>query len=251
LLPPITNVMVTVQFVEPLPNFNVIELGKLAERFLDRFPTFNQVNPAGPMPTNIAQLTGVEETRAPIANFPRLKFDTQDGQLTLLVQQDRMSCSWQRSPGDDGNSLYPGFETILDNLYENVESLSSYLGADLVPFAGEIAYTNYFKTSSSEGKVRLSSIFSLIEATDDPINMNGFTFSWNEILDRENGTIQVTIGAPPVSPIPEAFALLELTGIKAFDVEASLKDNFLSLRMDLRKSFHRIVNSSFRGEGSR
>ena len=244
--------MATVQFVEPLPNLNVIELAKLSEKFLDRFPTFNQINPAGPMPTNIAQLTGFEETKAAVANFPRLKFDTEDGQFTLLIQQDRMSCSWQRSPTDNGDSLYPGFEKILETLCGNVEVLSSYLETDLVPFAGEIAYTNYFKTSSSEGKVRLSSIFSLLEAIDDPINMNGFTFVWNEVLERENGTIQVSIGAPPVSPTPEAFALLELTGIKAFDDEiSSLKDNFLSLRMDLRKSFHRIVNASFRGEESR
>ena len=244
--------MATVQFVEPFPNFDVIELGKLAELFLDQFPTFNQVNPAGPMPTNIAQLTGFEETRPAVANFPRLKFDTKDGQFTLLIQQDRMSCSWQRSPTEDGNSLYPGFEAILENLCVNVEALSSYLGTDLIAFAGEIAYTNYFKTSSNEGKIRLSSIFSIIEAIDNPINMNGFTFSWNEVLERENGTIQVSIGAPPVSPTPEAFALLELTGIKAFDVgTSSLKDNFLGLRMDLRKAFHRIVNASFRGEESR
>lgn len=243
--------MVTAQFAEPLPNFNIIELGRLAERFLEEFPTFNQINPAGPMPTNIAQLTGLEEMRAPVANFPRLKFDTLDGQFTLLIQQDRLSISWQRSPDENGKSVYPGFEDILKTLMRSIDNLNSHVDQDIVPFAGEIAYSNFFETSSENGKIKLSSIFSLIEAVEDPIHMNGFTFSWNEILDEENGAIQVSIGAPSISPTPESFVLLELTGIKAFSQDAAdMPRNFLDLRSSLRESFRRIVNASFRGEGN-
>lgn len=162
-LPPIDQVLLTVQFQPAVASMTILDWADLRDEFIEELPIFSQLPRAGAMPTKLDQVA----MESPFG-LPRLAMSSSDLSLMVMMQDDRISVGWQRTVPLDTDPSYPGFKSLLDNAVELVSKIVTFISmraAESPQFvAGELAYTNAFVLQNEQGvRVRrLTDIYTCI-----------------------------------------------------------------------------------------
>lgn len=248
---PVQQVMITLQFADLIVPLHALQISRFYEMVREILPNFDQVAPAGPMPTSIPAMIGVEPEPFIASNFPRIRLSGSDESEIFLFQHDRISFAWHKS---DKSVLYPGFEAALDRLFFFLEKYRSFVkdefNGDISFKAGEVSYIDVFKTSDSDDKkVRLSSIYHLFNPGDVKFGMAGYAFNWNEVISNPDGVLVTTISCPPMGPTPEALSTLQMTATFSCSGkdEGELGPTILSVRDRIRTSYRGLVHEHLQG----
>lgn len=113
--PPVAEVVLTIQFVEPLP-VDFFALAELADAFSDRYPIKEAQPSLSPMAleaTPVALRLDVGQ----VADLPRLWFLDEDGSRLVQLQSDRLSVNWRRS--SDPEDEYPRYDSFVRPMAED------------------------------------------------------------------------------------------------------------------------------------
>lgn len=192
---PAIQVMLTVQFAEPVPSYNALTMAALYELFSEEFPNFKQVPLALEMPYAAAQVLGLMEVRPVQTDTPRVQFETSDGRWSILFQYDRMSLVWHKSDPADSNTCYEGFENFFRKFGKWYDVALQYFkerNIILVPDVIELSYSNAFRMRDEDGSDRrISSVYSFLGG--GPRIVFNYSYEWNEPINTSNGVLSASI----------------------------------------------------------
>jgi uncharacterized protein (TIGR04255 family) len=243
---PATQVIITLQFASPIRTLDPLEIASLYNHLAAKFPAFEQVPPAGPMPYKLTQLDGSEPTEYSPPLMPRLKFTAADGSRVLLFQLDRLSYGWQRTVDLSEQDDYPGFDSLLEEYTAAWHEVSSWIEERTSeapqPRIGEIAYVNGFLTRDvDDNPIRLSDIYCFIRPNPDGTPINGYSYSWNERLNVADGVLSVVAQGPVITPSSRPATLLTLTATFVVANVTAFAEDFLAVRRRIHETFSRTV----------
>lgn len=250
-----TEVLVTVQFEQPLEPLTALQIASFFSVFSSNFPAYSQVQWAGPMAYRMTQADGSEPFPVQQWGMPRLRFGDMIGGRYILFQQDRISYGWQRTTQLNEPDGYPGFESILLEakgvVQAAVEWLTNNLGGAPTLMGGEIHYGNAFEMS---GK-RLSDVYSFLAVTNPPLRLGAYNYAWSTPMEVANGILSVAASGPAVvakiaDPHQSAeeiegvhVTLLTLTGTFMISDASQLDGEFLTVRKHIGEIFTQLVKN--------
>lgn len=240
---PITQLLLTLQFVPPVASLGPIEIAACSAEFRDEFPHFEQVSRAGPMPTD----PSVAELSLSIGPA-RTRLSTSDGSRSILFQEDRFSYGWDRIVNLEESSGYPGFEIILTDaikIWNRLRSIIENENADFTLLSAEIAYSDAFEAEHEGVAIPLHSIFNVI-SENYKSSMIGYNFTWSEPLQAVTGFIEMQVTGPAAAPFG-VFTNLQTVG--RFKPKAGwlgMADDFATVHDEILEAFKKLVNPAVR-----
>lgn len=241
---PVTQLMVTVQFQPFLSGLNVVHLAEIRSLFADSHPIVNSIGRAGPMAARLG-----EPPFGAAGMLPRLQLLKADLSGSILVQDDRISLSWDRTTSLADPDLYPGFEAIFAEFTDASTKIVSYLAsagmAQVSPRVGEIIYTDRIQTGSPEGDAKpLSSLFAFLNPSCD-IWPESYNFTWQypfSIMEIE-GYIMCILQGPEI--LPDSQRAANLQSIGSFDLAGctwrDMERRFLAVRSTIGELYQKLV----------
>lgn len=242
---PITQLMLTVQFAPPIEPLGPIEIAECYASLRNDYPNFEQINRAGPMHPD----PSVVELQMPFG-VARTKLSSADGSRTILFQEDRFSCGWDRVDSLTGPSGYPGYDHVLADALEGWSRLRSILFGDRsahsVPLAGEVVYVDAFASGDpTSGPAPLSSMFNILNPHYE-VNLRGYDLTWNQPIEEMIGFLQMQITGPAMSP--DGFmSRFQTTGrFKPRSGWNDIADDFIKVHDAVDRGFKKLVNPAFR-----
>jgi uncharacterized protein (TIGR04255 family) len=144
--PPVREVVCGVQF-HLLNKFLAVDVGKLYERYSDRYPTTRE-NPA--LATAIEQVPGLAvEVFTPVpVTMPRSVFVAPETASVVQVQRDAFYYNWRRA-----DEHYPSYETVIKSFRNELDIFIRFLEdnklGSLVPVQFELTYVNEIPVETS------------------------------------------------------------------------------------------------------
>lgn len=148
--PPVAEVALAVYFAPPL-QLQSAQLGRLWDRWRDRYPVTQDQPPMPPIPIESFPATPLNMSFQFIGGFPgpRVWFSSKDGDRLLQVQSDRLVLNWRRTKSDDE---YPHYEELRPAFVDAVANFTEFLaseGLGPVQFSqAEVTYINPISLSS-------------------------------------------------------------------------------------------------------
>lgn len=239
-----TEVVITVQFAEPVRIGHVLEVAAIYRDFAEQFPDYDQLPPAGPMMHKLTQLDGSEPVSFQSSGL-RVRFGAMERGRYITLQDDRLSYGWIRRAGLDQDADYPGFDELLKEFREVwsdvAESLQRHVGGEIRPGLGEIAYVNGAATRDKDGNaIRLSSIYRFLNPDVPPAGVNGYNYSWNETLNVADGILSTSAAGPIVTLGDVPATLLTLTATFQFAEDKDMFEELLTVRGRVNGTYRRI-----------
>ncbi|MEX2631064.1 MAG: TIGR04255 family protein [Tistlia sp.] len=161
--PPVHEVVAGVQF-DSLP-LELIDFGRLWERFLPRYRTQSAQMPLDPVFETFVQRASRKSLRPQIQvmdrlELPRAWFISEDESDLLQIQRDRLIHNWRKR---SGGTTYPHFESVLAELFRDVETVRSFFRetkegwSDFEVNQCEVVYVNHIPSNG----MRCGEIFSV------------------------------------------------------------------------------------------
>lgn len=143
--PPVVEVVLGIEF-ETVANLGAIQLGRLAERWKDRYPIALEMQPLAPAPSGLAsQFDGLfVNVGAPAI---RLWVMTTDESRLVQVQRDRLILNWRRRPADRPYPRYDSLRPLFVEMYEDFQAFL--IEGELAiprPAVVEVSYVNDIAT---------------------------------------------------------------------------------------------------------
>jgi len=142
--PPVTEVALAVYF-SPSLNLRTAQLGKLWDRWRDRFPRTEDQPPLPPIPLeSFAQpLPAFSFQFSGIFPGPRVWFLSETGDRVIQIQPDRLVLNWRHTTEEE---TYPRYETLLPVFTKAARDLVAFLSEEgLSPptiVQAEVTYVN-------------------------------------------------------------------------------------------------------------
>ena len=148
--PPLVEVAISIQF-DPLPDFQVPQIGLLWSIFRERFPKTEQHSPLSPVIEKFGP-PSQPKTQLEISNIPpapRCWFLNEDGSELIQVQLDWFAHSWRKIKQEDP---YPRYAHIRDQFLEELTEFRKFLQTEKLgefrPNQCEITYINHIEPSN-------------------------------------------------------------------------------------------------------
>lgn len=239
---PISQIFLTIQFAVPYGNLNPIRQAEVFSVFRDRFPIFEQVTRAGPMPTEIVDAIQV----FPQFGDARTVFYNEDRSLAVFFQDDRFSFSWDRISPLDQPPEYPGYDAILEQAlaaWRQLDTLILHSG-DSEPLVGEIVYMDHFAGDPAEGFAGLGRIYAPL-APDYESAASRYVFTWAQPFN-EAGSLQTQIQGPVFFGGHVATQLQQTARFRLAGGWEGLKAGFDKAHSSVEKSFKSLIRPDFR-----
>lgn len=252
---PATQVMITVQFSQPLTSIGILEASSTYDEFRSDFPIFRQIGLAGPMPSSAEQFLKAELTASP-ANIPRLVMESEDNSRLLIFQSDRVSYAWNHARSVDAPP-YPGFDALLAEAWPQLERLIARLAQEsqkeIDGFeAIQLSYVNAFRTRDTHDKhVRLAHIFSAFNQDREPQEVINYDYSWMQPLKSKtglDGLLNASISGPIGGPDGAQSSQFNYDGTLAcYDMTLNqIRDLVIDIHHELHQFYIRTVREDFR-----
>jgi uncharacterized protein (TIGR04255 family) len=142
--PPVQEVVFTVQFVDPVITFDI--LTQIRARIRDDYPQHQSLPMRGRLEERFDESLRMRFEIPWGAERPLHWFTSDDGQLLLQVQEDRLAFNWRRQGGD---GTYPRYSQLRATFADHLSALISDLkAAGLNPAVDicELGYINELET---------------------------------------------------------------------------------------------------------
>jgi uncharacterized protein (TIGR04255 family) len=162
--PPIGEVVLGVQF-EQMDRLDLRHVGKLAERFGDKYPRFQAQAPLDP---TFERFDGPRQAKLSIqmvelSQFPRLWLTDETGEEMVQLQRDRLLHNWRHMPI---GSEYPRYPRLRDQFAADWAVVDSFaveheLGS-ILPTQCEVAYVNQIEADGGKTHADPSRYFSFL-----------------------------------------------------------------------------------------
>lgn len=240
-----TEVVIALQFSEPLPDLNALQIVALARGF-EELPHYSEMPVAGPMPYSLGQLDGSEPIAGFVPSFNRVAIASRDRDRSLTFQGDRLTLSWVRTGDLSEEANYPGFDQLVAELMPLAQRFKA-LVADLLAVSldfrvAELTYVNIIPTrTASDEPIRLSALFSFLARVPGSPGINGYFHAWNEKLGVADGVLRIQVNGPAVYAPGKPGASFTLAGAFLIADPANLDNELLAVRQRIGESYARVL----------
>lgn len=252
---PATQVMITLQFSQPLTSIGILEASSTYDEFRADFPIFRQIGLAGPMPSRAEHFLKAE-LGAPPANIPRLVMESSDNSRLLIFQSDRVSYAWNHARSEDAPP-YPGFDALLEEAWPQIERLIERLEkesqSEIKKFeAIQLSYVNAFRTRDAQNNyVRLAHIFEAFNQDREPQEVISYDYSWMQNLRSktgEDGLLNAAISGPIGGPDGVQSSQFNYDGTLPCQNRAlgEIREMVIDIHTELHQFYVRTVRKDFR-----
>ncbi len=210
-LPPIAQLMLTVQFAPAAINMTVRDYANLSSVLGEGRPVFQQIGRAGPMPFDANDLLIDTASSA-----PRIQMLSETLGEQVLFQDDRITCAWNRVAPLDHDPQYPGFFHVFDQLDHSFDLMRQYLTDNgygvIAPTVGEVIYTDAFAVADrANPRWKLEDVFSFYKSHEDFI-FNDINLTFRKYyLTGLTGHSETKVAGPFIGANGDALINLQTT----------------------------------------
>ncbi len=185
-LPPLTEVVVGVQFSAP-KNYQQIHAGKVWDLFKDKYPQVQELPPIPPAFETFGrshqQLGMPQISFAPAIGHDRFWFLTANGDELIQFQQDRLLHNWRKNGVTE--SSYPRYEVMITKFEQEVSQLQDLVATlspqELLINQCEVSYINQIEVTDDTS---ISDWLSFVDFKK--VQPDNFNLGFGEIIRDEN-----------------------------------------------------------------
>ncbi|NYD91453.1 TIGR04255 family protein [Sphingomonas melonis] len=240
-----TEVVIALQFADPLPHLNAIQIASITDGFAE-FPRFAELPVSGPMPYSLEQLDGTEPINGFVASFPRIALGSEDGDRTLTFQADRLTYSWVRTAELLDEDDYPGFDELVKELQPVIERFATLVqetaNVTVSYKVAELTYVNVIPTRTPDNEpIRLSTLFAFLAPVPNSPGVNGYFHAWNEKLGVAEGVLRLQVNGPVLYAPEKPGASFTLAGTFLISDAQQLPQELLAVRQRIGETYGRVL----------